>query len=178
MILDPKNFIEQSRGWMDQWLFSKKIHHIFTKLNFTDKDAFESVELIKILIVNQDFYTEFSKSFDNKELTELILKDTDTADFLKLNHYDDILWFNKEAFEALVHWLFNLSFIQIFFYQRKNIKNLQKSLENLYSYTSSLLKAMDKSEYQIPKLLKLLDNKDSKSNKSKGSKSKNKKKNK
>ncbi|MBN2738274.1 MAG: alpha-amylase [Spirochaetales bacterium] len=171
-ILDEENSIELSRGWMDQWLFARKIYRIFQDLEMPEELSYQSIEIIRIMISKQDLYKEFHTKQKSKELVEAILSDSDINRFLKINHYNGVLWFNKEAFVILVQWLFNLSFIQLVHYANRDGKLIQKEIEELYDFTSKLLKAMEKSDFQIPKLLSALETKSGNDVKSKKSRDK------
>ena len=42
-----------------------------------------------------------------------LLSDSDALNYLGVNRYQDILWFNKEAFEDLMWWLFIIAAVEI-----------------------------------------------------------------
>jgi hypothetical protein len=87
---------------------------------------------------------------------EKLLKDGQVQQFLKVNRYNDILWFNQEAFEELAWWLMLVSAIEIGFDPLRPVKELMRGLERCWSMIQTLQEAGEKSEYQVEKLLEIL----------------------
>ena len=54
-----------------------------------------------------------SRSVEYLTLTS-ILSDSDALSYLGVNRYQDVLWFNKEALEDLMWWLYIIAAIEIF----------------------------------------------------------------
>jgi len=84
------------------------------------------------------------------------LKDSELRDFLQVNRYRDLLWFNKEAFNELLQWLLAMAVLDAIRTSGKDKKVLCKELERRYKIVRKFQTAEKKSEYQLEKLLAAL----------------------
>ena len=73
--------------------------------------------------------------------------------FLRVHPYEDVLWFNKEAFEELAWWSFALELIAIKADPEVNLPQFEKALQSCYRTYLALLKAAVDSGFQLDKLL-------------------------
>jgi hypothetical protein len=82
-----------------------------------------------------------------------LLEDEDVRRFLQINRYQNVLWFNKEAFEQLLGWLVAISVISLNSDPGMAITQLDDEIVNQYRVLQQLKKAQSKSDYQLEKLL-------------------------
>ena len=146
------DFAERSHSWIGEWRLGKTIAEVVTELGLDEATTWRAVTLIKIL-------TNHQRWFDQKaayQVAEKLLKDSEALQFLQINRYNDILWFNKEAFEELIWWLMLVSAIVNGFDPFRPVKELMKAFERCWSMIQSLQEAENKSEYQVEKLLEAL----------------------
>ena len=151
-VVSQAGFSEQSRSWIDGWKLDKTIAEALTELGLDEATTRRSVILVKLL-------TNHQRWFDQKAIypvVEKLLKDSETQQFLMVNRYNDILWFNQEAFEELAWWLMLVSAIEIGFDPLRPVKELMRGLERCWSMIQTLQEAGEKSEYQVEKLLEIL----------------------
>jgi glycosidase len=151
-VVSQRDFAGQSRSWIDEWRLGKTIAEVLMELELDEATTWRALTLIKIL-------TSHQRWFDQKavyQVVEKLLKDSEVQQFLLVNRYNEILWFNKEAFEELVWWLMLVSAIEIGFDPLRPVKELMRNLERCWSMIQTLQEAEQKSEYQIEKLLELL----------------------
>jgi len=151
-VVSQAGFSEQSRSWIDGWKLDKTIAEALTELGLDEATTRRSVILVKLL-------TNHQRWFDQKAIypvVEKLLKDSEVQQFLKVNRYNDILWFNQEAFEELAWWLMLVSAIEIGFDPLRPVKELMRGLERCWSMIQTLQEAGEKSEYQVEKLLEIL----------------------
>ena len=114
--------------------------------------ARRSVTLIKILTRHQRWF----KGETVYQITENLLKDPEVQQFLMVNRYDDILWFNKEAFEEMLWWLMLTAALEVSFDPLRPAKEVVRGLERCWSVIQKLQEAEKKSEYQVEKLLEVV----------------------
>ena len=151
-VVSQRDFAGQSRSWIDEWRLGKTIAEVLMELELDEATTWRALTLIKIL-------TSHQRWFDQKavyQVVEKLLKDSEVQQFLLVNRYNEILWFNKEAFEELVWWLMLVSAIEIGFDPLRPVKELMRNLERCWSMIQTLQEAEQKSEYQVEKLLELL----------------------
>ncbi len=85
------------------------------------------------------------------------LKDTDLQRFLQINRYQDILWYNREAFDELLWWLYTSSLVT----SAREIQEPEEIIEAAearYAILRQLLAAQAVSGYQVEKLLAAVKN--------------------
>jgi hypothetical protein len=148
-VVSQADFSEQSRSWIDEWRLHKTIAEVLTELKLDEPTAWRSVTLIKILTGNQRWFDQKAVN----QVAEKLLKDSEVQQFLMVNRYNEILWFNKEAFEELLWWLMLVSAIEIGFDPLRPVNEMMRNLERCWSMIQTLQEAEKKSEYQVEKLL-------------------------
>jgi hypothetical protein len=85
---------------------------------------------------------------------ENLLKDDEVQQLLRVNRYGDVLWFNKEAFEQLLWWLFVVAVVQT-----TTLRPMAEAAPDLlaaYEVVQQLQQAEERSGYQLEELLRLL----------------------
>jgi hypothetical protein len=81
------------------------------------------------------------------------LKDGEIQRFLRVNRYQGILWFNHEAYLALLRWMLVTEIIRTFAIPKASRNAKSKKLSELTAFYARLESAEIKSEYQVEKLL-------------------------
>jgi hypothetical protein len=97
----------RSRSWIDEWLLGRVLVSVLEGLGLEEAGAWQSVALIKVLTSHQRwFLTEASETpLQAFAVLQELLKDDEVQQFLRINRYQGVLWFNKEAFEGLLRGL-------------------------------------------------------------------------
>ena len=112
--MDEANFEQISRSWIDEWLLGKIIAGTLRDLGLDNGTAWWAVTTIKILTSHQRWFE--MQTVEKKErvyrVLESWLKDDEVQQFLQVNRYQDVLWFNKEAFEQLLWWMLLLAVVK------------------------------------------------------------------
>jgi hypothetical protein len=156
-VVNPIDFEGQSRMWIDEWRLGKTILGLLRDLGLEEAVTWSSLTVIKLLTGHQRWFEV--KPSDQKQsyaILESLLKDGEVQQFLKINQYNDILWFNKEAFEEMLWWLMMGAALTIGSDPLRPVNAVVAELERCYSMIQIWLKAEEKSEYQIDKLLSIL----------------------
>ncbi|MBN2533758.1 MAG: alpha-amylase [Spirochaetales bacterium] len=151
-----EHWISQSRSWLDEWLFGKKVHAVFRDTGMNEDDAWKCVDIIKILTSHQKWFVlkGLKKNYPYIFMNNLLC-DQDIIRFLKVNRYENILWFNKEAFEYVMWWLFIATVIDVL-YKEVDDAEIRKKLLRRYTIIEKCLKAESESGFQVEKLLACL----------------------
>ena len=157
-VVNPKDFAEQSRTWIDEWRLGKTMFGVLTGLDLEEGTARSSLTVIKWLTGQQRWFE--AKSLKRKHARaklELLLKDGDLRQFLQINQYKDTWWFNKEAFEEMLWWLMMVASLTIGSDPLRPVNAVIEDLERCYSMIQQWQQAEEKSEYQVEKLLSALE---------------------
>ncbi len=152
-----EDYEAQSRSWIDEWLLAKIITPIFHDLGFDDQQSLQAILLIKILTSHQNWFkTNKEKKGLAYRIFKKLLEDQDVQQFLQVNRYQDVLWFNKETFEKLVGWLFEIALIAIIKDKICSQKELVSMVIEKFEIIERWQEAEKESSYQIEKLLESL----------------------
>jgi glycosidase len=100
-LVDPDQPAEQSRALFDEWLLGSIVERSLVGLGLDDGAAMVGVALTRVLLAHERALVENSARGPRRVL-ESLLSDGDVRDFLGVNRYRDVLWFNQERFDALV----------------------------------------------------------------------------
>jgi hypothetical protein len=159
-LVRPTDFAEQSRTWIDEWLLSRLLTGALRDLGLDEGAARYGVLAIKLLTIHQRWFVfaprEAPERAEKKRayhLLESLLRDGDVQQFLQVNRYRDVLWYNKEAFEQLLWSLFVLAVIEAGWNPlRQGLDVIEELLESI-AVIRDLQRAGQVSEYQVEKLL-------------------------
>jgi hypothetical protein len=156
-VVNPMDLGGQSRMWIDEWRLGKTIQAVLRDLGLEDPAAWNSLIVIKLLTSHPRWFE--AKPSDQKQsyvVLESLLKDKEVQQFLQVNQYNDIWWFNKEAFEEMLWWLMMSAALTIGSDPLRPVNAVVEELERCYSMIQTWQQAEEKSEYQVEKLLSIL----------------------
>lgn len=147
-------FENQSLSWLDEWRLGSVLEDTYISLGKDEPTSWEMVQKIRWLISFQNWFQQISQT--PKQALQNWLADDGLRQFLQINRYKDVLWFNKEAFEEFTWWLMLLSIFQI------NEKNLSTSavteqILSSFAIIQELHQASEASGYQVTKLLSAME---------------------
>ncbi len=156
-IMAESNYAEHSRSWLDDWLLGKRIRNLFFASGGNDAEVWQAHLLVNILTIQQDWFLDKKpkKGVEFRTLNNLF-KSKELQQFLQVNRFEDILWFNKENFEKLVWWLFVTAVVKITAQQKTATNKVANEISDVFGIIPKWLKAEKASEYQVGKLLDLL----------------------
>jgi hypothetical protein len=153
-VVDDKAYADLSRSWIDEWLLGRILSRSIQNLGVDYATAEQALGLVKLLTSTQRWF-EFKAPQPAYRLAfaalSRLLRDVEVQQFIGVNRYQGVLWFNKEAYEQLCGWLTLPAVVD-------SIVNLsdEKALvqiEERLAVVRKLLAASEESEYQVEKLL-------------------------
>ena len=151
-----EDFAGQSRSWMDEWLLSKIVASALRDLDLDEAAAWWAVGVVKILINHQRWYElEASENERGYQILGSWLRDSEVHQFLQINRYRDVLWFNHEAFDELLGWMLTLAAIEISADPQLTPKTTAEHIVACYEVVKMLQQAEKASEYQVEKLMEV-----------------------
>jgi glycosidase len=90
----------------EEWRLSKVIEGVLGDLAFEPMQVGEWSQLLAVLVAHQGLLLRLvSAGATAADMFGLLFRDEAVRLYLQLNTHDDILWFQQERFESLVHWL-------------------------------------------------------------------------
>jgi glycosidase len=138
-------------GWWTVHSLGKVLAAALQDVGMDEPAAWRAVALIKILTSHQGWSAQGAVQAD--ELVDTLLGDAEVQHYLQVNRYQDVLWFNKEAFHELLRGLLWVALIQASAHlltaeatQKANV---------CYELLETLRQAADASGYRVEELVKL-----------------------
>jgi glycosidase len=156
-VVSQKGFAEQSHRGIDEWRLSRTISDVLKELGLDEATASRAVTLVKLLTRYQRWFK--AKPSEQKQahaILESLFKDGDVQQFLQVNQYDNMRWFNKESFEEMLWWLMLIAAVEIGSDLLRPVNVVAEELRGCYSMIQIWQEAEKESEYQVEKLLELI----------------------
>jgi glycosidase len=153
-LASPKNVAEQSLIWIDEWRLDKVIVNGLLDLKVEEPTAKRMVALIKLLTRHQRWFeVDRSERSQTYQVLDSLLRDDDIQKFVNVNRYDNILWFNKEAFDELLAWLMLIAVVDTGSNPLLSPTEIVKEIGKYYEMVQEIREAQARSHYQVDKLL-------------------------
>jgi glycosidase len=112
-VVSAASFAEQSRSWIDEWQLGRLLIGVMRDLGLDEAKAASTVTAVKWATTNQRWFaTEVVDGLRAGPALRILLRDQEVQQFLQVNRYQNILWFNKEAFARLLWWLELLAVVE------------------------------------------------------------------
>ena len=155
-IASPKYGVDNgksiSRSWMDELLFGKWFVDAMRDLELDDAACDLGIFTLKLLLSN--YISEDARAgMPASVVVRRALSDPDIQAYIKLNRYQGVLWFNKEAFEMLLWWV---KFIALVEMETGEVDSSDPSQLALFEVIQAVTEAVAVSEFRVDKLLAAL----------------------
>lgn len=148
-----RKFAAMSRSWIDEWLLGKIVANTIQNLGADQQTSWRAVPLFKLLVAQQEQWFVISSENAGRAFATLQvwLKDAEAQQYLGINRFNGVLWYNKETFVKLIHWMFTLSVAEI----TRTLKphKVPAAVLDAYKIVEELLEADEVSGYQVEALL-------------------------
>jgi hypothetical protein len=145
----------QSRTWFDEWLLGRTLHQACLALGMDDAEAALATSLARVLISHERALWAAEPRPARRAL-EALLRDGDVLDFLQVNRYREVLWFNKERFEDLMGGLLTAAVALIAAETGLAPPQASGELAARCQLAESIQEAGRESGYQVEKLVELV----------------------
>ncbi len=145
----------KSRARIDQWHLAHVLRDQLTAFHQLSPEDIDSlVNLGKILIRYQDWYNTY-KELNTRMILQTFLTNPEIHDFLNINRFQDVLWFNSEKFEKLTNFLGLIAFLQIGG-EDYGVERASREGKRIHEIVTKWKHASKESEYKLEKLLNSL----------------------
>ncbi|MSQ15580.1 MAG: alpha-amylase [Dehalococcoidia bacterium] len=159
-IVNQDDFQQQSRSWIDEWLFRKVIEDALRGLGLNEEESSKAIALIKLLTAHQDWTGYLATdAMPAYTVVDSLLKDDEVQEFLQVNRYQDVLWYGKESFEQLIWWLFTIDIVKASSEKTRPQNDTRQHITESYRLVQKLHSASLDSGYRVKELLTLLKEK-------------------
>jgi glycosidase len=152
-VVGQEGYAAQSRSWMDEWLLGKLIAGTLQDLGLDEEAAWWAVGTIKMLINHQGWFEAAASKKQAYQILVSWLRDSEVQQFLQVNRYGGVLWFNQEAFEQLLTWMLTMASVEISADPQRTPQTIAEDLVGCYDVVEKLQQADKTSEFQVVKLM-------------------------
>ncbi len=150
-IIPGADAAETALSWMDEWRLTRAIEDTMNESGCSPVEIQNAIQAIRIGIRHQGWYT-VAGSHSEKQLLRKWLSDSDIQNFLEVNRYNGILWYNRESFSEFLTWMQVIALVET----QKEYPAGSTVAETLLGSSELMrkIKALDKkSAYQVLKLI-------------------------
>jgi glycosidase len=168
-VMGEEGYEQQSRSWLDEWLLGRIVTGALREMGLDEGEAWWGLAAIKVLISHQRCYetctaegrpeqaegspVELRRAY---RLLEAWFQDSDVQQFLQVNRYHGVLWFNKEAFDQMLGWTLTVAVIETAANPLCGADEVAKEVVGCYDIVQQVQQAEQASGYQVEKLLELV----------------------
>ena len=153
-VIDSEGYEQQSCSWLDELLLGKLVAAALQDLGLDEVAAWHSVGLIKILISHPHWFEiDASKKERTYQILVSWLRDRQVQQFLQVNRYRGVLWFNHEAFGELLAWMLTLATVEISAGPELEPEAVPRQIVACYDILYKLHRAEKESGYQVVELM-------------------------
>ncbi len=180
---DKTGYEEIGRDWLDEWTLNKVLENILQPFGQTADDIPGRINLIKTLMLHQNRFKNLTPptkparkkssakpaakniplptaALKNEkpayQFITALLKDTDARNYIRVNRFQEVLWFGKELFDDLIDWLYIISIVELLARPKLKKADLAQEILRCNALIAEIHTAGDQSEYQIEKLVNIL----------------------
>jgi hypothetical protein len=141
-----------SRSWIDEWHLGSTLENAYRGLGLSEGAASRSTGLIRLLTEQQNWFSASARLPLRLLLAEWFSDET-IQRFLGVNRYKDVLWFNQEAYDEFVWWMFLVAIFDAVSSPNAGASLIAERALLAHELVKKLLKAGKASGYQVAKLL-------------------------
>jgi hypothetical protein len=146
------NYALLSRSLFDEWRLSKYINNTLNNLSKDKKDKRLEVDsILKLMIGLQDWSNlVINGKKDLYSVFQLFFSDPEVQIYLKVNRFQQLLWYTEELFDNFIKWMWLIAIIELLV---KPIGDTNEELKKLLDYYLIIKKVSKTTNFQVAKLL-------------------------
>ena len=144
-----------SQVWAEEWQLYKTFSDTLVQMNFPEAEISHSLKALRLITGQQNWYSLLGKK-PLSEIAKAWFSTPEIQDYLQINRFEGILWYDRNAFADFLWWMAVIAFIHCEMKPNCTRSDSAETLLGCYSILQQLLKADQSSEYQLEKLLDIL----------------------
>jgi hypothetical protein len=150
-----EDFSEYSNAWLDEYQLTKPLAEALRDTGSAEEEIQEQMLLLRLGISHQDWYDQaVQQPFE--ELVKNWLTDPEIQAFLRVNRFQGVLWYNREAFDRFTWWISLLPIVKGLSNPSRDRTSTIETMLNIFEIIDPLKKLESRSEYQFEKLVELI----------------------
>jgi glycosidase len=174
---DPDEADQTSRSLLEEWLLVKTVRSTLMDCGLDGYSAGKLANLLRVLVAHHGWWKQLATrrgrkaSLKMEEQTVSLLnhwlEDEAVHEYIGVNRYGGIDWFNQESFEEVLWWLFLIAVLEIIATQPEDQlragqlpSSVLTHIRKCFSVVENLLSAQERSGYQLEKLISFAQQKE------------------
>jgi len=145
------DYAGESRSWIDEWRLGRIIDGVLREVGVDEYAAGQAVMVLKHMTSYQDWFAS-PELQQPASMLEALLADSEILQLLRVNRYQDVLWFDKHAFDQLLAWLLRVATVAISADTGRTSAAADAAIEACATTMQQLQEAAATSGYQVEKL--------------------------
>jgi len=153
---DETNPSQQALSWMDEWQFFRIIKETLNTLGLDESQKDEMIGALRVMVAEQNWF----ESVGQKPLSTIVqhwLADIEVQRILKINRYQNTIWFHKEGLDNFLWWMMAVAIIQAASDPKATSVQVVERMIAAYEIAVKLINLAPKSGYQLEKMLELIE---------------------
>ena len=143
---------EYSLTWLYEWKLTHPFVTVLREWGTSEESIQEQLQMLSIAIKHQNWYGKLQKSpFD--KIVHSWFSDPEVQNFLRVNRFQDVLWYRRESFDAFIGWMTLITAVRTLACTEMDRASLTETLLHLYEITTRLKKLEAQSQYRFDRLL-------------------------
>ncbi|MBA3945381.1 MAG: alpha-amylase [Herpetosiphonaceae bacterium] len=143
----------QSRQWIDEWLLGPIMADALRNMGADATASERAVTLIKLLTTHQQWFKDLERTNAQQVYLTQLVEDHDVQQWLGVNTFEGVRYFNRESFEQLLWWLFVTAVITTTAHPQESPSVIDTGVIALHHQLQQWLEASERSGYQLDTLM-------------------------
>ena len=149
-LVDATHAAAVSRDWFDEWLLRKPIAGALAELGLSEQAQQRVTLTVRLLLSADEWLPSDAARRHPAFVLRRAMNHRDVRAYLGVNRYDDVLWFNREAFGEWLWWMLCLEVVRS---AEADEADVVGRLSGIYQLITQLQAAEALSGYQVDALL-------------------------
>ncbi len=139
----------ESRSLLDEWQLGRIMRGVLLESGLSEDATTRAMTAIELMTEHQCWYEQpLAGQVGAQQLIGTMLRDEAIQRALQVNRYQDILYFNKEAYERLLAWMLLIAKVNL-----RSAHAAEADITRCKTLLATLREAAERAGYQVGKLL-------------------------
>ncbi len=146
------NPTETSLKWIDDWKLELPFCEKLRSIQNSEIDASQAMKLLQVVILNQNWYVEYRQ----KKIEDLLRSwfgNPQVQEFLRINRFENILWYDHQSFQEFLWWLELMPILQESATSDASLASIGETVLGVQKLIVQIEALDEVSECQVEKLL-------------------------
>jgi hypothetical protein len=160
----------RSRSWIDEWLLGKLLLSAFEEWGLNAEEQYRALAMVKILTTHQLWFEPKSSEEASSEGTRqerpapdrppgtsrvlrALLGDTEIQEYLRINRYQEILWYHDESLDQLLTGLYLAAAVEALSSYPGDPVRCARLIHSRKAILDRIHRAKENSQYEVERLL-------------------------